>query len=141
MNEDLWIFVCTHGKLGEELIHSAEMIAGKVDNVYSFSLLPCMSSEEYAKMLEEKMKEAPGEVLCLIDLFGGTPCNICASLSKKYHMHLLSGVNLSMYIELTSQKNNFSIENLLVMAMDTLKSSGKNVIEELNQRKKVKNDG
>lgn len=135
MNEDLWIFVCTHGKLGEELIRSAEMIAGEVEDVYSFSLLPCMSSEEYAEMLEAKMKEAPGEVLCLIDLFGGTPCNICASLSKDYNIHLLSGINLSMYIELTSQKNNYSIEKLLEIGVETLKESGKNVIEVLNQRK------
>lgn len=135
MNEDLWIFVCTHGKLGEELIRSAEMIAGEVKNVYSFSLLPCMSSEDYAEMLEAKMKEAPGEVLCLIDLFGGTPCNICASLSKDYNIHLLSGINLSMYIELTSQKNNYSIEKLLEIGVETLKESGKNVIEVLNQRK------
>ena len=135
MNQNLWIFVCTHGRFGEELIKSAEMIAGEVENVYSFSLLPGMDPEEYASMLRAKLEIAPSQVLCLVDLFGGTPCNICASLSKDYDVHLLSGVNLSMYIELTSQKNNYSIEELLEMGVDTLKDSGKNVIDVLNQRK------
>lgn len=135
MNKDLWIFVCTHGKLGEELIRSAEMIAGEVENVHSFSLLPGMSSEEYAEMLEAKMKEAPGEVLCLIDLFGGTPCNVCASLSQKYNLHLLTGVNLGMYIELTLQKENYEIQDLIKIGVDTVKESAKDVIYELESRK------
>lgn len=135
MNQDLWIFVCTHGRFGEELIKSAEMIAGEVENVYAFSLLPGMEPEEYAGLVQAKLKEAPGKVLCLIDLFGGTPCNICASLSKNYDVSLLTGINLSMYIELTSQKNNCSIEKLVELGVDIVKESAKNVIEVLNGRK------
>ena len=135
MNQDLWIFVCTHGKFGEELIKSAEMIAGEVENVYSFSLLPGMAPEDYKALVEAKLKEAPTQVLCLVDLFGGTPCNTCATLSKDYDVQVLTGVNLAMYIELTSQKNNYEIEELLHVGVETLKESGKNVIEEMNKRK------
>ena len=52
MEKDLCIFVCTHGRFGEELIKSAEMIAGKSENVYSFSLLPGMPPEEYKEMID-----------------------------------------------------------------------------------------
>lgn len=135
MNQDLWIFVCTHGRFGEELIKSAEMIAGDVENVYSFSLLPGMEPEQFAKQLQDKLDEAPAQVLCMVDLFGGTPCNICATLSKDYDLHLLTGVNLSMYIELTSQKNNYSIDELMTLGVDTLKNSGRNVLAELKNRK------
>ena len=31
--------ICTHGRFGEELIKSAEMIGGQLKNVYAFSLL------------------------------------------------------------------------------------------------------
>lgn len=135
MNQDLWIFICTHGKFGEELMKSAEMIAGEVENVYSFSLLPGMAPEDYKALVEAKLKEAPTQVLCLVDLFGGTPCNTCATLSKDYDVQVLTGINLAMYIELTSQKNNYAIADLLEVGLNTLKESGKNVIEEMNKRK------
>lgn len=137
MNQNLWIFICTHGRFGEELIRSAEMIAGESENVYSFSLLPGMAPEDYKALVEAKLKEAPSQVLCLIDLFGGTPCNICAALSKDYDLQIVTGVNLGMYIEVTSQKNFNSIENLVSIGIDTLQQSGRNVIEEMCKRKQV----
>ena len=90
MEKDLCIFVCTHGRFGEELIKSAEMIAGKSENVYSFSLLPGMPPEEYKEMMEAALqKEAGKKVLCLVDLFGGTPCTTCAILSQRYDMQII----------------------------------------------------
>ena len=102
MEKDLCIFVCTHGRFGEELIKSAEMIAGKSENVYSFSLLP---------------------------LFGGTPCTTCAILSQRYDMQVISGLNLAMYIEITSQKDHHSREELIDVGLSILQSSGKDVIK------------
>lgn len=132
MDESLWIFVCTHGTFGEELINSAEMIAGKEENVFSFSLLPGMPPEEYKDLLIEKLEQAPAKVLCLVDLFGGTPCTTCAILSKTYDMRIISGLNLAMYIEVTSQKANQNITELVKLGIQTLKDSGKDVIELLN---------
>ena len=61
MEKDLCIFVCTHGRFGEELIKSAEMIAGKSENVYSFSLLPGMPPEEYKEMMEAALQKEAGK--------------------------------------------------------------------------------
>ena len=69
MEKDLCIFVCTHGKFGEELIKSAEMIAGKSENVYSFSLLPGMPPEEYKEMPSDSRisprRKKPGRKFCV----------------------------------------------------------------------------
>ena len=43
MEKDLCIFVCTHGRFGEELIKSAEMIAGKSAVSYTHLTLPTTS--------------------------------------------------------------------------------------------------
>ena len=40
MNKE--IVICTHGKFGEELVHSAEMIVGPMKNIKIFSLLPAV---------------------------------------------------------------------------------------------------
>ena len=40
MEDNVWVFVCTHGRFGEELMKSAEMIAGEAENVFAFSLMP-----------------------------------------------------------------------------------------------------
>lgn len=122
------IFVCTHGKFGEELMRSAEMIAGPFPDAVSFSLLPGMSPENYLDMIEEKAKTVNGSILCLTDLFGGTPCTTCALLAKKYDMQILTGLNLAMYLEITSQLETIGLEELCDLGLRTLKDSGKNVL-------------
>ena len=41
------IVIATHGRFGEEIVKSAEMITGKMENVQVLSLLPTMSFEDY----------------------------------------------------------------------------------------------
>ena len=136
MEDNVWVFVCTHGRFGEELIKSAEMIAGETENVFSFSLLPGMPPEDYRSMLEQQLEKLQGgKVLCLVDLFGGTPCTTCASLSKTYDMQIISGLNLAMYIEVTSQKDLHPREELIEVGLEILKDSGKDVVKLLNERK------
>lgn len=39
-------------------------------------------------------------VLVLTDLYGSTPCNIAQKLTSKKHVHVVSGLNLSMLIRM-----------------------------------------
>lgn len=39
-------------------------------------------------------------VLVLTDLYGSTPCNIARKLTSKKHVHVVSGLNLSMLIRM-----------------------------------------
>ena len=135
MEDNVWVFVCTHGRFGEELMKSAEMIAGEAENVFAFSLMPGMQPEEYRAMLEKQLEKlGDGKVLCLVDLFGGTPCTTCAILSKTYDMQVISGLNLAMYIEVTSQKGNYAVDELKSIGLATLRESGKDVVKLLNER-------
>ena len=135
MEDNVWVFVCTHGRFGEELMKSAEMIAGEAENVFAFSLMPGMQPEDYRAMLEKQLEKlGDGKVLCLGDLFGGTPWTTCAILSKTYDMQVISGLNLAMYIEVTSQKGNYAVDELKTIGLATLRESGKDVVKLLNER-------
>lgn len=124
---DKMIIIGTHGRFGEELIQSAEMIIGKMDCVKCCSLTKDMSFEDYRSSVEELMMDYSGEILCLVDLFGGTPSNVISVLSKKYHAQVITGLNLPMLIEVYMNLADMSAEELAELALQTLNESGKNV--------------
>ena len=47
MIEPITYVILNHGRFGEELIKSAELIAGKTEHIHAVSLLSGMSIEEY----------------------------------------------------------------------------------------------
>lgn len=94
------IIVATHGRFGEELVKSAEMIAGKMENVQNLSLLPSMSLEEFMAEADAMLAKTEKPLIVLVDLFGGTPCNVMTALSRKYNYDVVTGVNIGMLIEL-----------------------------------------
>ena len=77
-----WIIILTHGDAGKELVKSAEMILGKLKNVYTFSLLPNMSLNDFTNDIKNVLEKAPKDTLVFVDLFGGTPSNVAIALSR-----------------------------------------------------------
>ena len=123
------IVIATHGRFGEELVKSAEMITGKMENVQVLSLLPTMSFEDFMKQADEILAKTEQPMIVLTDLFGGTPCNVFTALSRKYHHDVVSGVNLSMLIDLyvttlNMDDGDVNVEGLAENCIVTLKESG-----------------
>lgn len=121
------IVVGTHGRFGEELIKSAEMIAGNMENVTSVSLLPSMSFEDFMHQVDSVLSSLEGPVLALVDLYGGTPCNVLTALTKKYHHNVVTGVNLPMLINLylnASGSETIDMDDIIKVCLDNLQSSG-----------------
>lgn len=98
-NKGVNILLVTHGTLGEAFINSAKMIVGSTDSIKAISLLPTHGSEEFIKMLGEEINKYSDNILILTDIFGGTPSNISAMLSRDKDVVIISGVNLAMVIE------------------------------------------
>lgn len=120
------IVIGTHGKFGEELVKSAEMIAGKMDNVECCSLLSEYSFEDYMHKVDETLSKKEGFTLVLVDLYGGTPCNVFTVLSKKYHYHVLTGLNLPLLIDLYLKLTNLDEVNeeaLIKESIETVSTS------------------
>lgn len=120
---DTYVYILNHGKFGEELIKSAELIAGKIDRIKAFSLLPGMSIEEFYDNVQSTIEEdSPSIVLC--DIYGGTPSNVATMLSAKYDFSIICGVNLAMLIELViSRENETNVDELINKAFKAAKES------------------
>lgn len=96
----LGIIIGTHGHFGEELVKSTELVTGKMENVQVVSLLPEMSFEDFMKQAENAIANMKKPFLVLVDLFGGTPCNVFTVLSQKHGYDVVTGVNLPMLADL-----------------------------------------
>lgn len=129
---DRMIILCTHGKFGEELIRSAEMIMGPMKKVRAFSLMPGMDPFDYVALLEDWINTYPDtQFLCLADLYGGTPSNMLASLVQKKNINVITGLNLAMLIECYSNLETMDMPQLKACALAALKNSGQDVNEQL----------
>lgn len=132
------LIICTHGEFGKEMIRSAEMIVGKLEGVYSFSLKMGMQPMDFRQQVVDLIEALPeDQFLCLVDLFGGTPCNMVTSINKE-NLEIVSGLNLAMLIETYSLLQTTSIQALKDIAIQTLLNSGVDVrakFKEINSRK------
>jgi len=106
------ILVLTHGQAGEELIKSAEMIIGPIDDIAAVPLIPGQSPEEYWVEVERVLRKMPAHNLILTDLFGGTPSNLAAALSAHWQLWVVSGLNLGMLIRAVESRGTLQGEDL-----------------------------
>jgi PTS system mannose-specific IIA component len=110
------IVLACHGDLGDGLIQVAEMIAGPAEGLYSVPLLPGESPESYGEKLARTLSELEGkQTLILVDLLGGTPCNVVAREVVKANVAGVTGVNLPMLLELLMARAGSSLEELAQM--------------------------
>jgi len=101
------ILIATHGDLGRELIHAAELIKGKLNHIACVRIDETKSVEQINKEISTAIKNLDqGQgVLILTDLFGGTPSNISLSFLKKSNVEVVTGVNLPMMLKLSAAQN------------------------------------
>ena len=120
MSEPVFIMMMNHGRFGEELRASAELIVGTLEQVEAVSLTAGTSIEEYYEKAEALIQASRGKVLILTDLIGGTPCNAAMMLREKYNAKVLCGVNLPMLIEAANLRDTVGcVEELAETVLDT----------------------
>jgi PTS system mannose-specific IIA component len=112
------IVVLAHGKLAQELINSAEIIAGKQSNLYVIKKSDNDSLAQMQNRIKNLLKNINDEdgTLILTDMIGGNPCNAstltCRSLNT-LNTEILSGVNLPMILSaIFSSKNAKTVSDL-----------------------------
>lgn len=89
----------SHGEVAQEMLHSCEMIVGKLVHVNALSLIPGMSVETFLAKAKEVLQKNEGETLILSDLYGGTPSNVALMLTRVCNAQAITGLNLAMLIE------------------------------------------
>lgn len=109
--------IITHGNLGQELIKSAELIKGPLENVMHICIDQAKDVEEAKKEISNAMKKLDkGKgILILTDLFGGTPSNISLSFIKEEKVEVITGVNLPMVLKLSEAKSDMTLREFAGM--------------------------
>ena len=122
------IIVVSHGNLAKELIRSAEMIAGEMENVFSVTLQPGETPEVFLEKINLIMEELSGqETLILIDIFSGTPYNVTARQVLKDQVECITGANLPMLIEAILSREDTTVDELAERITEVGSQSVKNL--------------
>lgn len=109
------LVVATHGKLGEELLNSAQMIIGPVRNAAAVSVTPDKSMEDVREDIATCLTEVGGDghgVIVVTDMFGGTPANVSMTFLEAQRVEILTGVNLPMLLKFFNSQENLGLAEL-----------------------------
>ena len=101
------LVVASHGRLADELVHTAEQIVGPMPAVATCSIEPGSSVEDLRAHLKQAVARVDqGEgVIVMTDLFGGTPCKESLMMCQRGNLEVLAGVNLPMLIKAASLRS------------------------------------
>ena len=120
------LIIGTHGSFSKELINSAELIYGKLENVNYITFLPGEGQNDLInkyKDIVNKLDQDP-KILFLVDLFGGSPFNAASILVfDNVNMDVVTGVNLPMWSEVYSNLENSTLNELVEIAINSAQKS------------------
>jgi mannose PTS system EIIA component len=105
------LVVATHGRLGEELLATAQGIVGQLEQCEPVSIHAGSSMEDARARLADAVKRVDSGqgVLVLTDMFGGTPANLALTFLDD-RLEVVTGVNLPMILKLaTARAENVSL--------------------------------
>lgn len=135
------IVLIGHGKIGSGVLSSVEIIYGKLDNVSSVDTYVDSNFNLPETVHEIVEKNSDKDLIVVTDLFGGSVNNEFLKYISQDNFYLITGMNLSLVIELVSQLNISNNKSVDEMIRHTI-SSTKNSIQYLDEESLNKsNDG
>ena len=101
------VVLVTHGRLGEELLSTAQGIIGKLEAAASVGVGSSETMEQIRENLSKAIDgvDAGDGVLVLTDMFGGTPANLALSLLDERRVEVVTGANLPMVLKLSTARD------------------------------------
>lgn len=125
------ILVVTHGNFSEAIIKSMELVFGRQEKLEALTLNYGDDIQELLRKIRDKAKalDDGDGVMVLVDLLGGSPCNVTASCLKEEHIQCVTGLNLPMLISVLEEREQVVLEKLPGVAME----SGRSGIVDLKQ--------
>ncbi len=131
------LILMTHGNFAEGILHSAQMIIGEIKNTYTICVQPEMSPEAVEEQFNTIASAAQdGEnIVVMVDIISGTPCNVALRNSKKYKNYtIVSGLNLALLIQYALDETSEKISDRVEYAIEEGKRQMMNVTETFNQQ-------
>ncbi len=83
--------------------------------------------EDFGRLIADKVEQfhqrGYEEVVVMLDLFGGTPCNQTIRLLRTYSLQVVVGVNLPMILQaVLSNREDVTAQQLIAMAVENGRS-------------------
>ena len=95
--------IASHGEFAAGIRQSGQMIFGEQENVQVVTFMPNEGPEDLTKKFEDALAtfEPEGQVLFLVDLWGGSPFNAASRIQALHEdrMAIITGLNLPMLVE------------------------------------------
>ena len=118
------LIIVGHSDFPRILVNSAEEILGHIEKLKVVPLYPQESKNNLRVKLRRAIKDLgyTDGILVLVDMFGGTPCNVSLSLQKTFHLKIITGLNLPMLLEAVLHRES-EIEKLTPLVREAAKKS------------------
>lgn len=114
------IVLVSHGSLAEGLKDAAEMIIGPQERLVAIGMAPHADLATLRGEIEAAITRVgdQGGALVLVDILGGSPANAGLHLANS-GTQVICGTNLPMLLEMLTQRDNSTIQELAEIAVQT----------------------
>ena len=120
------IILISHGSLASGLLSAVELISGKQENLFIFSINEESSIEEMKDLVIAQLEQSNHEgeeVLILTDLFSATPFNVVTKLMQSYMFYHVTGINLAFLLEVLCRREEGKIEEIVPDIVEAARNS------------------
>ncbi|XKM14072.1 PTS sugar transporter subunit IIA [Orbaceae bacterium ac157xtp] len=107
MSKPIPILLASHGLFAQGALDCAEMLMGKQEDVHIISVLLDSNIETLRKEFLTSYKQLSGEkgIIILVDILGGTPCNLASELVIEHDdVLLICGFNIPVLLEVLNNR-------------------------------------
>jgi mannose/fructose-specific phosphotransferase system component IIA len=106
--------IVTHGQLGDELIRTASLILGEVEDCYALSGSDMGDQKVIDSIREILDSNDVGEAVVLVDYFGGSCGASCIKATRGLEgVRVISGVNLPILLDFVTKQGTLGLEELV----------------------------
>ena len=114
------VLIVTHYRLAEEFLQALQLIVGELKHFQAIGLDPSSPPETMRARIEKALREVDkgSGVLTLVDMFGGTPSNLCLSFLDDRRVEVVTGVNLPMLVKVARVEGNLTLQEVAELAQD-----------------------
>jgi len=106
--------VVAHGELAAELVRTAEVIVGKVDDFFALSGSNLTDEVIVSEIREIISRYTEGRVLIFVDYFGSSCCtNSLKAAHGLRNVKVISGVNLPVILDFITKRELYDFDEMI----------------------------
>ncbi len=106
--------IIAHGELAAELLRTAEVIIGKVENFFALSGSNLTDEDIVAEIREIISRYSEGKTLIFVDYFGSSCCtNSMKAVHGLENVKVISGVNLPVILDFVTKRKLYDFDEMV----------------------------